>query len=184
MSAEIRPGIRRLLRFITPRSAARDADDEIRLHLKLRTEQLIAEGMSPAAAHEEAERRFGEIDDERREFRNAARRRERRTRWRDWLDATARRRSLCIPNTSSRRRLHGIRGRHRRTRHRRQRDGVQSRRRRRAAADAVPRSVAPRVDSKHRRQRQGRMASSGRAFPRRRRAESIARGHGRLLRLL
>ena len=60
MSAEIRPGIRRLLRFITPRSTARDADDEIRLHLKLRTEQLIAEGMSPAAAREEAERRFGE----------------------------------------------------------------------------------------------------------------------------
>ena len=88
MSAEIRPGIRRLLRFITPRSAARDADDEIRLHLTLRTKQLIAEGMSPAAAQEEAERRFGEIGDERRQFRNAARRRERRTRWRDWLDAT------------------------------------------------------------------------------------------------
>jgi len=88
MSAEIRPGIRRLLRFITPRSAARDADDEIRLHLQLRTEQLIAEGMSPAAARDEAERRFGEVEDERREFRNAARRRERRTRWRDWLDDT------------------------------------------------------------------------------------------------
>lgn len=88
MSAEIRPGIRRLLRFITPRSAARDADDEIRLHLQLRTEQLIAEGMSPAAAREEAERPFGEVDAERRAFRNAARRRERRTHWRDWLDAT------------------------------------------------------------------------------------------------
>jgi predicted permease len=88
MSAEIRPGIRRLLRFITPRSATRDADDEIRLHLKLRTDQLIAEGMSPAAAREEAERRFGEVDDERREFRTAARRRERRTLWRDWLDST------------------------------------------------------------------------------------------------
>lgn len=88
MSAEIRPGIRRLLRFITPRSAACDADDEIRLHLTLRTKQLIAEGMSPAAAQEEAERRFGEIGDERRQFRSAARRRERRTRWRDWLDAT------------------------------------------------------------------------------------------------
>jgi predicted permease len=88
MSAEIRPGIRRLLRFITPHSAARDADDEIRLHLTLRTEQLIAEGLSPAAAREEAARRFGEIADERREFRHAARRRERRTRWRDWLDAT------------------------------------------------------------------------------------------------
>ena len=88
MSAEIRPGIRRLLRLITPRTAARDADDEIRLHLKLRTAQLIAEGMSPFAAREEAERRFGEIGEERRAFRDAAQRRERRTRWRDWLDAT------------------------------------------------------------------------------------------------
>jgi len=88
MSAEIRPGIRRLLRFITARSAARDADDEILLHLELRTRQLIAEGMSTDAARQEAERRFGEVDDERRAFRSAARRRERRTRWRDWLDAT------------------------------------------------------------------------------------------------
>src|SRR6516162_2053130 len=88
MSAEIRPGIRRLLRLVTARSAASDADDEIRLHLKLRTEQLIAEGMSPAAAREEAERRFGEIDVERREFRDAARRRDRRTRWRDGFDGT------------------------------------------------------------------------------------------------
>jgi len=63
MSAEIRPGIRRLLRFITARSAARDADDEILLHLELRTRQLIAEGMSTDAARQEAERRFGEVDD-------------------------------------------------------------------------------------------------------------------------
>jgi predicted permease len=87
MSAEIRPGIRRLLPFITPRSARRDADDEIRLHLKLRTDQLIADGMSPEAARAEAERRFGPIDEERKNFHDAARRRERRAQSRDWFDA-------------------------------------------------------------------------------------------------
>ncbi len=87
MSAEIRPGIRRLLRFITPRSARRDADDEIRLHLRLRTDQLIAEGMSPETARAEAERRFGPIDEERKNFHDAARRRERRVQSRDWIDA-------------------------------------------------------------------------------------------------
>ena len=62
MSAQIRPGIRRLLHLATRRSARRDADDELRLHLELRTKQLVAEGMSSADARAEAERRFGAID--------------------------------------------------------------------------------------------------------------------------
>ena len=48
--------------------------------------QLIGEGMSPAAARAEAERRFGEVDDERRRSRASAARQERRLRWRDSFD--------------------------------------------------------------------------------------------------
>src|ERR1700761_2462197 len=86
MTSEIRPGIRRLLRLVTRRSMQLDADEEIRLHLELRTKQLIAEGMSPTAARDEAERRFGEVDDERRRSRKSAARQERRLRWRESLD--------------------------------------------------------------------------------------------------
>jgi len=86
MTSEIRPGIRRLLRLVTRRTMQRDADEEIRIHLELRTKQLIGEGMSPSAARAEAERRFGEVDDERRRSRASAARQERRLRWRDSLD--------------------------------------------------------------------------------------------------
>lgn len=87
MTDEIRPGIRRLLRGVTRGSMQHDADEEIRLHLALRTKQLIAEGMSPEAAQREAERRFGEIDDERRAARASAARQARRHGWRDSLDS-------------------------------------------------------------------------------------------------
>src|SRR3954464_13074007 len=83
MTLEIRPGIRRLLRVFTRRTMEQDADEEIRIHLDLRTKQLIGEGMSPSAARAEAERRFGEVDDERRRSRASAARQERRLRWRD-----------------------------------------------------------------------------------------------------
>src|SRR5437899_289206 len=86
MTSEIRPGIRRLLRLVTRRSMQQDADDEIRLHLELRTKQLIGEGMSPAAARAEAERRFGEVEDERLRSRQSAARQERRLWWYDAFD--------------------------------------------------------------------------------------------------
>lgn len=86
MTSELRPGIRRLLRLMTRRTIQQDADEEIRLHLELRTKQLIEEGLTPAAARAEAERRFGEVDSERRRSRQFAVRRERRSRWRESLD--------------------------------------------------------------------------------------------------
>lgn len=86
MTSEIRPGIRRLLRLATRRSVEHDADEEIRIHLEMRTRQLISEGLSPTEARAEAERRFGEIDDERFRARRSAARRERRSRWRESLD--------------------------------------------------------------------------------------------------
>ena len=50
----IRPGIRRLFRLAFHRreDAARDVRDEIRLHVELRTEQLIGGGMAPDEARE------------------------------------------------------------------------------------------------------------------------------------
>lgn len=87
--SQIRPGIRRLFRLGVRREAQREPDDEIRLHLQLRTDQLIREGMSPVDARAEAERRFGSIDDERQRFRLVSHRRARRMRSREWLDSIA-----------------------------------------------------------------------------------------------
>ena len=84
---EIRPGIRRLFRLAAGRDVRDDPDDEIRLHLQLRTDQLMRDGLSPEAARAEAERMFGSLDDERTRMRNATRRRESRMRFREWIDS-------------------------------------------------------------------------------------------------
>src|SRR5918992_2709935 len=86
---EIRPGVQRLLRFMgrSPDRVRAEADEEIRLHLALRTEQLIRDGLSPEAARAEAERRFGPADEARRQFHDSAQHREERMRTREWLDA-------------------------------------------------------------------------------------------------
>jgi putative ABC transport system permease protein len=85
----IRPGIRRLFRlpFGRRKAAWEGVDEELRLHLELRTDQLIRAGLSPPAARAEAERRFGPLAESRRELERAARHREGRVRWRQWLDA-------------------------------------------------------------------------------------------------
>ena len=59
------PGVRRLFRFPfrTFAHIRRDVDDEVRLHLEMRAEELIAAGLSPEEARAEALRRFGDIDD-------------------------------------------------------------------------------------------------------------------------
>jgi predicted permease len=83
----VRPGVARLFR-LAARSADRvraDADDEIRLHLELRVRQLVKEGLSPAEARAEAERRFGPIDQTRERLHRSAARREKRIRMREWL---------------------------------------------------------------------------------------------------
>jgi putative ABC transport system permease protein len=87
-SREIRPGIRRLFRLATrrPDAALDESDEEIRLHLALRTQQLVREGMTPAAARAEAERRFGPLDDARRALHRTAARRDGRLRLRERLD--------------------------------------------------------------------------------------------------
>ena len=60
----VKAGIRRLFRLApsAPDQIVREVDDQIDLHIDLRIEQLIAEGMSPDAARAEALRRFGPLD--------------------------------------------------------------------------------------------------------------------------
>ncbi len=85
----IRPGIRRLFRLAGRSDANREADDEIRLHLQLRIDELVASGMSPDEARAEAERRFGSVDEERARFAADARRRDDRVRFREWFESVA-----------------------------------------------------------------------------------------------
>jgi predicted permease len=88
---EIRPGIRRLFRLAVRRRdlAEQEADEEIRLHLALRAEQLAREGLSPEAARAEAERRFGPVQEARARLHGSAARREARLRLGDRLASFA-----------------------------------------------------------------------------------------------
>jgi predicted permease len=85
----IRPGIKKLFRLAFHRreDAARDVRDEIRLHVELRTEQLIAGGMAPDEARREAERKFGSIDDARPRMEQTATHRETAMRMREWRES-------------------------------------------------------------------------------------------------
>jgi len=56
-----RAGPRRLFRFPLRGQVEQDVDAELRFHLEMRAEDLIDEGMTPAAAREEALRRFGDF---------------------------------------------------------------------------------------------------------------------------
>ncbi|MEJ7813401.1 MAG: ADOP family duplicated permease, partial [Gemmatimonadaceae bacterium] len=87
----VRAGVRRLFRLRPRRPAdiASDVDEEIRLHLDLRTEQLVRRGMSPEEAHREARRRFGPIDEARARLYASATHREEHMRGRETLDALA-----------------------------------------------------------------------------------------------
>ncbi|MEX2583435.1 MAG: ABC transporter permease, partial [Gemmatimonadota bacterium] len=83
----IRPGIRRLLRLpIRGRgSLAAEVEEEIRLHLSLRAEAMMRSGMPPEQAHAEALRRFGDLEEGRRQMRRTATRRARTMNGREWL---------------------------------------------------------------------------------------------------
>src|SRR4051812_31464835 len=89
---EIRPGIRRLFRLAVRRPAdtRAEVDEEIRLHLQLRAEQLIRSGLSPDAARAEAERRFGSLDEARTGLHAEAARQERRAGAREWAEEVGR----------------------------------------------------------------------------------------------
>ena len=61
--------------------------DEIRLHVELRTEQLIREGIAPEAARAEAERKFGSPDEAKRTMEATATHREAVMRRREWAES-------------------------------------------------------------------------------------------------
>ena len=85
----IRPGIKKLFRLAFHRreDAARDVRDELRLHVELRIEQLIAGGMAHDEARREAERKFGSIEDVRPRMEQAATHRETVMRKREWWES-------------------------------------------------------------------------------------------------
>src|SRR5688500_2117729 len=87
----VRPGIRRSFRLAVFRRARREADlsDELRLHVELRTAQLVARGLDPEDARAEALRRLGDSTFEGAFWRLLPyrTRAEQRMRARDWLDA-------------------------------------------------------------------------------------------------
>ena len=62
-----------------------DVEEEIKLHLRLRAEQLMAQGASPKDAYDEAVRRFGPLTESRARMLDAARHREQRMQRTEYL---------------------------------------------------------------------------------------------------
>lgn len=80
------PFWRRYARFFGPDSAA-DVKDELRFHLEAKTDDLIARGMRPEAARQEAERQFGNLRAVQRVGEQLGGKMERRRRMQDyWTD--------------------------------------------------------------------------------------------------
>jgi predicted permease len=84
------PGLRRVFRLPTTASrVAAEVSDEVAFHLEMQARDLEAQGMSPAGARAEAERRFGDTLAARAELGDIDRRRVRRA-WRaEWWEALA-----------------------------------------------------------------------------------------------
>ena len=76
----------RYLRFWR-RDVRADIDDELRFHFDARIEELIAGGMSPAAARAQAMAEFGDVDEVRRGLREIDDRLARRRDRLEWFDA-------------------------------------------------------------------------------------------------
>ena len=85
----LRPNVRRLFRLAVLRRdlRARDVDDEIALHIDLRAEQLIRQGLPPREARAEAERRFASMTSTHAAVHRAASRTETIMQIREWFDS-------------------------------------------------------------------------------------------------
>lgn len=83
----IRDDVRRLFRLDLPRAelACDDVDEEIRLHIAARAEQLVARGLVAEEARREAQRMFGDVDRARETIGRTAARTASRARWHDRL---------------------------------------------------------------------------------------------------
>ena len=86
----IRPGIRRLFDLMLRRRdlSRRDVDTEVALHLELRRDQLVRQGLTVEEARREADRRFGSRQ-ALHSLEQTALWRDRRMSFRDWLDSLA-----------------------------------------------------------------------------------------------
>lgn len=69
-----------------PNELQAEIDEELRVHLEMRTDELVARGMSRDAARAEALRQFGDLEYTRRYCRNQDQRKESRMHWRLFLD--------------------------------------------------------------------------------------------------
>jgi len=88
MSPGIRwPGLRRAFRLGRAADVEREVEDELRHHLDLAAEELMARGMPAAEARREAERRFGDVRATRRSLVALGRRRAATERRADWVGA-------------------------------------------------------------------------------------------------
>jgi predicted permease len=87
----IRPGIRRVFHLGLFRRCAleRDVDDEIALHMELRVAQLVARGVPPEQARDDAVRLFGPLNETRDELVRVATTTGQRMQWRDLLTTAA-----------------------------------------------------------------------------------------------
>lgn len=74
----------------SPRRIDREVEDEVRFHLEMRARELEHAGLSPGAARDEAERRFGDVAGARQELAAIDRRRLRGVRRADWWDGLLR----------------------------------------------------------------------------------------------
>lgn len=87
----IRVGIREAFRLAIRRRSLREreVEDEIRLHLELRVESLVAAGHSEAQARLIARQRFGDMTSATAQLKEIALHKESRMRWTDWWESIA-----------------------------------------------------------------------------------------------
>jgi putative ABC transport system permease protein len=86
----VKDGLGRQFRSLLGRaSVEREVEDELAFHLEMRTRELIASGSSPSAAREEARRRFGNLDEVRKECSVLGRQREKEVRRVEYLAEAA-----------------------------------------------------------------------------------------------
>lgn len=82
------PGLRRLFRLAAGRSTTTDdVAEELELHVTLRAEELVAEGLSPEQARAEALRRFGDLAAIKKTVTAINREKERAMRRSEWFDS-------------------------------------------------------------------------------------------------
>ena len=76
VSSQLRLRILSLMRALEP-CAVSEIADELEVHIEMRAERLIQQGMTPQQAREEAIRRLGGLDEAKKKLTSSARRRAR-----------------------------------------------------------------------------------------------------------